>query len=283
MISVVIPAYNSEKYMEACLNSLVQQTFKDFEIIIINDGSTDRTRDIALSFKNRLPGFKYVEQKNLGPGLARNIGIDQTEGNYIFFMDSDDRILPNTFYRLRNFIIEKNCDIVQCGICYDYGKYGLIKKNKKETEEKIFTKNEAMVKLIKQETIKNFAGGKLYKRKVIGDIRFPEIKCFEDFDWMQRLVSKCERFGDINQAMYLYRQHSQSLTSNSSYSQILKNVVDERTEFIRQNFPDLMPIMIKYKVSLNKEKKNLIAYLSDLLKRINHRINPPYERIQIPY
>ena len=107
--SIVIPVYNSEKYIEECLGSVISQTFKDFEVICINDGSTDASKSLLDEFANKDERVKVYSQENQGVGAARNYGIELAQGKYISFLDSDDILSPNTLKSVYNFF-EKHYD-----------------------------------------------------------------------------------------------------------------------------------------------------------------------------
>lgn len=112
MISVVIPVYNVDKYITDCLESIVSQTFSEWEVVMVNDGSSDRSVEICKSFCERDSRFRVLEQENRGVSAARNTGIDACCGEYIFFMDADDTILPNTFEALNAVLHETKADMV---------------------------------------------------------------------------------------------------------------------------------------------------------------------------
>lgn len=286
MVSVIIPAFNSEMFLGDCLNSLLQQTFIDYEVIFVNDGSSDGTREIALSYKNRFPKFKYIElDNNMGPGKSRNIGLDLSNGDYIFFLDSDDRIAPKTIESLRKFLILNNCDIVQCDICFDYGKFGLCKKpSSKELHYRVINRLEAMGLLIQQNLIKNFAWGKLYRKEIIKNVRFPDMICFEDFEWMQNVLLNCNRYGCFKEPLYFYRQHTNSLSSCNDQKQFIY-AMSQRDLFIRKYFPDLLDEFRRYRSVYYPENngQKIKSYLNITFKKIKERIIYPYEKIKIPF
>ena len=109
-ISVVIPVYNAEKYIGKCLDSIINQTYKNWEVICINDGSSDKSEEIIDTYKNQKYNITLIKQKNMGPGAARNTGIDKANGDYIVFIDADDYIDSNFFSRLNDVV--QDTDIV---------------------------------------------------------------------------------------------------------------------------------------------------------------------------
>ena len=117
IVSVIVPVYNSEKYLTEALNSLEEQTFKNFEVIIVNDGSTDNSEKIIKDFVNKNSNFKLINQKNMGPGYAKNTGIRYSKGKYIAFLDSDDFFAPNFLEILYNLAVENKADIAFSELC----------------------------------------------------------------------------------------------------------------------------------------------------------------------
>ncbi len=113
-ISVILPIYNTSKYLRQCLDSIVNQTLKDIEIICIDDGSTDNSLDIVKEYTAKDPRVKFLTQPNQGQGVARNKGIDLAEGEYIGFVDTDDWIELNMYQKMYTTAIENNCDLVFC-------------------------------------------------------------------------------------------------------------------------------------------------------------------------
>src|SRR5699024_6931123 len=109
-LSILIPVFNTEEYLEECIDSLLHQNLKDYEIIMINDGSTDSSKKIIHSYMEDYPFIRYYEQTNSGQGTARNVGIDHARGKYIYFMDSDDYLVEYKLNKLLNIVIEENLD-----------------------------------------------------------------------------------------------------------------------------------------------------------------------------
>ncbi|WP_060668318.1 glycosyltransferase family 2 protein [Oceanobacillus caeni] len=113
LISVIIPVYNVEEYLEECLNSIINQTYKHIEVIIINDGSTDNSYKVINEYANNYKNMKVINQKNAGQSVARNKGMEIAKGKYIYFLDSDDYILPETFDNLVQQLEKNNLDLIR--------------------------------------------------------------------------------------------------------------------------------------------------------------------------
>ncbi len=113
-VSVIVPVYNVEKYLERCIESLINQTFDDIEIIALNNGSTDKSLDILNYYAHKDKRIRVINNKNIGVSKSRNIGIEEAIGEYISFVDSDDWIDSNMIYILYDTISDNNCDLVMC-------------------------------------------------------------------------------------------------------------------------------------------------------------------------
>lgn len=238
-VSIIIPVYNSEKYLQNCLESIKNQTEKDFEVIIINDGSTDNSKLIIADYlKDKR--FKLIDQKNQGIGYSRNKGIEESKGQYVVFIDSDDSIEKNFLEEMLKKIEKDNLDIVVC----DY-----IEENE-ETKEY----NETLIPPFENTTIKEnkelllsinkAPWNKIYKKELIKDIRFPEDLKYEDTQFICEAL-KNAKIGKINQCLNHYVIHSKSETTtmNIRVFDIIKII--DNTRYIYRNEKDLQETIDK--------------------------------------
>lgn len=168
IVSVIIPIYKVEKYIETCLDSLLNQSLTEWEAILVDDGSPDRSGDICEEYASKDSRFKVVHQKNGGQSSARNRAMNHVNGQFIFYLDSDDFIHPETLRHLVDLAKENEADIVQC----DYIRGRESSFPKIEVKENIREYDNHTV--FSQFAAKIIPWGKLYKREVIGSIRFPE-------------------------------------------------------------------------------------------------------------
>ena len=177
VISVIVPAYNVEKYIRECLVSLVEQTFRDIEIVVVNDGSTDKTAQIIDEFARKDNRIKVITQENQGLSSARNRGIEQARGEYISFVDSDDWVDKDFLEKLYNTILKYNADI-SCASAIrkrkNSEKYRFLYK-----EEKEYTTLKDKIKICK---VPNccYVWNKLYQKSLIENIKFKKGVYFED-------------------------------------------------------------------------------------------------------
>lgn len=225
-ISVIIPAYNAEKYLEKCLDSIFNQTFKDFEVILVNDGSTDNTRRIAERYAAEHTNMILLNQENGGISTARNKGLEQCQGEYITFSDSDDYADSDWLEHFVNATTSNgNCDFVIEGLIVDYNG----KKNRVDFCEEKY-ENEKIIDaylMLKNRNIEGFLFNKLYKKSVIEEnhIRF-EYTLKEDLLFNLKYLYHTSSMVTIPSACYHYVQHgSQSLIHRRYPADYMKGLI----------------------------------------------------------
>lgn len=250
-ISVIIPIYNVEKYLEECLDSVVANLScgLDIEVILVNDGSTDKSAEIAKGYVDRYSNFVLYCKNNGGLSDARNYGVKKSKGDYIFFLDSDDWIQEDTLVRLFSFSKRNNCDMVQCGNIYVYPKTSVssLEYWPENCSDIVLNTEEAMSKLIENAILKNFAWGKLYRREIVFGIDFPLGKYFEDSYWQHQVIHKAKRIGLIASPLYFYRQRKSSISGRFSIKNIdLLKGFESRIDFLEKNYPELRKKQIAY-------------------------------------
>ena len=172
MVSVIIPIYNVEKYLAECIESVINQTFSDLEIILVNDGSTDNCREICENYKRKDNRIKLIHKSNGGPSSARNAGIDIAKGDYFTFIDSDDYIMPDMIEQLIYVSQSTDADISIC--CKSDYKDESDKGINKDIE--ILTKEETLKCILTEKKILTSPCGKLYKRNLFNKVRYPDGK-----------------------------------------------------------------------------------------------------------
>ena len=213
-ITIILPVYNVEKYLRQCLDSIVNQTFKDFVCLCINDGSSDNSLSILREYAQKDERFKIVTQENKGLSVTRNVGIKNTNTKYLTFIDSDDWITENYLEVLYNKIEETNADIVRASYKFYFEKDNSYKSAKIREIHKINT-NSNIEKLYK-----GYAGAfvwaKLYKTSLIKDnnIRFYEGKISEDCPFSSLVYLYSKKIVFVSDELLFYRKHSLSITGN---------------------------------------------------------------------
>lgn len=214
-ISVIVPIYNSGKYLDKCLQSLLNQTFKDFEIIAINDGSTDNSLDILNNYQDSR--IKIKTQKNSGQANTRNNGLKIAKGEYIIFIDSDDYVDTNMFEKL---IEIGDYDI----ICFDY----FIQNNNKDTYMKVL-KDYSSKEITPKEYLFSDMGpcNKMFKREFLNkhNFKFPENIIYEDYASIPVLAKYNPKVYYLNKAFFHYVHHEGSTTHNEIYKEKYQDIL----------------------------------------------------------
>lgn len=239
LISIIIPVYNAEKYLEECLTSVQNQDYKNFEAIIIDDGSTDSSAEICKKFVETDSRFRYFYQNNAGVSSARNTALKMAEGEFFGFIDSDDFIKPDMYTSLYRILSESNADvaITSSTLVID----GVVENKTDSSEIEVFGSKESILEMY---DCKRFAGhmwSKLIKRELFEGIEFPtDISICEDMlvCWEVFLRSKRVVFCDNHK--YFYRIHSASALNCTFKESFLTYIVAAKRmrELMVRNFPD---------------------------------------------
>lgn len=213
LISVIIPIYMVEKYLNKCIDSVINQTYKNLEIILVNDGSKDNCKKICEEYAKKDSRIKIINKSNGGLSDARNKGLEVSNGKYIGFVDSDDYISKDMYKNLYENIIKYDADIAICEYIEVNENGENIKENKKIIENgvKIYSREEAMYKLLEDNEITNHVWNKLYKSSLFKDIEFPKGLKFEDIAVMYKLIDKANRVVHISEILYFYVQRDGSI------------------------------------------------------------------------
>ncbi len=214
-VSVIVPVYNVEEYLERCLDSLVNQTLKDIEIIIVNDGSTDGSKEKIQKYINTYKNIVYLEKENGGLSSARNYGIPYAKGEYIGFVDSDDYVELTMYEKMYNKAIEEKSDMVECDFIWEYP------NKKREDIGKVYSnKKEAIVEA------RVVAWNKIIKKDIIEKtkITFPEGLRYEDIEFFYKLVPHLNKISFVKEVFvhYIQRESSIANTQNERTGEIFK-------------------------------------------------------------
>ena len=243
-ISVVVPVYNVHSYLPQCLDSLYAQADETMEIILVNDGSTDGSLNICRKYADTHSNTIIIEKENGGLSEARNVGTKAVSGDYVYYLDSDDWLAPNAIKSLYDYAIENDCEIVQGGFYYAYEDH-LLYDNKYKIPF-VWDRNEAMLELIKNDYVKNFAWGKLYRADIVKKHQFPKGKYYEDSYWQHLIVHECKRYGVVPNPLYYYRQRSTGISGEFSLKNLdLLRGYEERLKFVQEQYPKYTKDMVK--------------------------------------
>nr|WP_129733119.1 glycosyltransferase [Parabacteroides goldsteinii] len=221
LVSVIIPVYNVEKYLPACLDSVCNQTLRELEIIVVDDGSTDRSGCIADEFARKDCRIRVVHKRNGNPGATRNVGLELVNGEYIGFVDSDDWIDPDMYERLYRAAEATQADLVVTGVCVEFtrDKRKLFQQIDKEETVEDSTKLLDLFFQLKDKNLIAYPYNKLFKTSMIQRelICFPEILPFEDFVFNLKYYMSIRTVSLISGTYYHYMRRDE-LSAAGAYS-----------------------------------------------------------------
>ena len=266
MISVIVPVYNVEEYLKECLDSIKNQTFTDFEVILVNDGSTDNSQEICKLYCEQDSRFCLINQENKGQSIARNIGVAESKGKFIVFIDSDDIVRVDMLDQLMNYMSDE-IDIVECDKTEDIQ---YLNEKGKDIQVKELDSNEALYKCFNH-AVSWSPVAKLYRREIVEKIPFLENLIYEDFYTGIVSLKYIHKMRKIDYIGYYYRYHPSS-TMNQTYSE--KNL-------------DIFKVGEKLLEEFRED--NWLPYLGNMLflvgighfKKYNIRVGHPYYHLYV--
>ena len=274
LISIVIPVYNVKEYLTECFQSIVLQTYQNLEILIIDDGSNDGSKEICDTWRKKDKRIKVIHKKNGGLSDARNVGINNASGKYISFVDSDDYIALDMIEYLYNLLCNNNAQIAVCQESNVFENGNVIENRKLKKDKLIHGNSACMREFFINETINTVAWGKLYLLSIFKDIRYPIGKYHEDIFTTYKLIAKCEKIAVGNECKYYYRWRNNGISKGSFSQKHLDSIEGSilRKNFIKSNYPELLlfaeaniiyasnQCTIKYIYS-NENNKNVVSYI----------------------
>lgn len=208
VISVIIPIYNAERYLDQCISSVLNQMYQNLELLLIDDGSTDSGSDICRSYSQKDPRVCYVRQENAGVSAARNKGLELARGEWIGFVDSDDWIEPNFYETLMRLAMESGADIVACSSIYEFKNTSFTKRDSGDI--KILRGTQELLDGYVKDYTKEL-WSKIYRRHVVDGFQFPVGKRCEDIAFCFHVFLHCEKMACFKKALYHYRQRKGSI------------------------------------------------------------------------
>lgn len=242
MITIIIPVYNVIKYLDRCIESALNQTYKDIEIILVDDGSTDGSSELCDKYKEIDSRIKVIHKKNEGLSSARNMGLDNMTGKYVTFLDSDD-YLSSDYVEKSLYMMEKyNADISIMRIKHIPEEINEELEDKKENKEIVYTSQEAIEISLYQTLFGCCAPGKLYKKEIFDKIKFPFGKISEDLAICHELLDKAnDKIIFYDKIGYYYRQHNESITHNFNLGRLDGlEWTDKIEKFCASKYPKLL-------------------------------------------
>ena len=233
-VSVIVPVYNVEKFIDKCLNSLVNQTLKEIEIIVVNDGSSDNSQKIIDEYVKKYPNkIKSFIKENGGQGSARNMGMEKAVGEYISFVDSDDWLDLNTLEKMYNLAKKDKSDIVICDMVDHYSNYTIYHN---------CTKYNSVFEVTPS------ACNKIFRKELIKDFRFLSKLWYEDFDFTTKILFNTNKISNISEGFYHCNcGHESTMNNNNSKKNLdMIIVIEDIIDYLKKN---------------DKYDRNIVSYL----------------------
>ncbi|MBK0348158.1 glycosyltransferase family 2 protein [Aerococcaceae bacterium zg-ZJ1578] len=270
-ISVIIPIYNGEETIKYSISSILNQSYQNFELILINDGSTDNSLSICREYENMDKRVCVIDKKNEGQAEARNWGIGVATGDYLAFLDADDFIHKNTFELMISIIEKTESDVVEYKSqkIYGYEKFdSLICSIPGNIEYKTINRNQTFEILYKQDDIKFEVWNKILKKEIVGDTRFIKGQLYEEVQFMRSILSKVRRYTFVNLNLHYYRQ---DLPGNTNSKPFGENRILVYSEFDQWFY--LLASLNLHKASDNLKNFFLIFVFGQLKLLLNKQLN----------
>ena len=283
LISIIVPVYNTYEYIAECIESVICQSVKNWELILVDDGSTDKSGEVCDWYKERDKRIHVIHQKNAGQSKARNCALKLCKGNFLVFLDSDDRLTQNSLEWLYRALISSNSNIA-CGAIAKIGR---------RTQKEIYIHNkeyemdsiDACKCMFIQNGLDSNTFAKMYRAFLWDNVRFPEGNIFEDVPIMYKIFLKSEKVIFCNKCVYEQRSRTGS-TTRSDYSEKKGKYVEYSKEVyldIKKNYPEieqeakvyyLTAVIDTYiTISCSKNKKQYEMVRKDLYEEIKKNWN----------
>lgn len=223
LITIIVPIYNVAVYMDRCVDSILTQTYRNLEVLLVDDGSTDGSADKCDQWALRDPRIKVIHQSNGGLSQARNAALDAMTGQYVTMVDGDDYIVPHCVATMLELASSTGADVVAAGWCLFAD--GTSPKPSGDAHTTVFTPAQAIDEVFYQHTLTNSACSKLYAASLWHDLRFPAGMLYEDLAVIYDLLSLASKVAHTSEELYMYRQRQEG-SITSSFSRQRTHVLD---------------------------------------------------------
>lgn len=293
-LSIIVPVYKVEAYLRKCIESLLNQTFKDFELILVDDGSPDKCPEICDEYASLDSRVQVIHQNNMGVSRARNIGLENASGEWIGFVDSDDYLDLNAYEELLNIAEGHNCDVAIMDFAYVDEEGNVIKAREYPYSEELYMSSEEAIfkEFDIPLSIRLVMWNKIFKREVIGDIRYKEnLKASEDTLVLHECLKRASKVVWVRKPLYFNVQRPGSAMRGALKIKDFAESLDVHlaiTKDIKKNYPDIYNHALKYYIDCcvwkmrsqmpmpehinHKEQKMYKYYLKDMKKHILSQI-----------
>lgn len=258
LVSIIIPVYNVQKYLERCITSIINQTYNNIEIILVDDGSTDKSGKMCDEWMNKDDRIVTIHKENGGLSSARNTGMSKSNGKYLLFVDSDDYIDLNAVQTLVSTIESHNADIVICNRYHFFESGKIFVKFKNDYEYLDLDNKHAIFEMNNFEYFDMSATCKLYKKDIFKEIVFPIGKISEDYFIMYKILDKAKKIVSLSMPLYYYYQRNGSLSKKAKINLDFVEASLMQCNYIEEKYPDLKIYVRSSFVSANMTSYNAV-------------------------
>jgi len=214
-LSVIIPAYNVERFLDKCLASICNQTFRDFEVILVNDGSTDGTLSIAQAWAAKDARIRLIDQENTGVAIVRNMGLREARAERLFFLDSDDYLEPDTFEQMWRMQEETDAEVVICNFILEDVDGVPLPEQSPFPPEGVITGAQALLLMLYDQSLRSYPCMRIFDRRLFEGISFPDGQVLEDFQTIYKVIARAKRVAILPSRLYHYVQWEGSILHHS--------------------------------------------------------------------
>ena len=280
LISIIIPVYKVEKYLEKCIQSVIKQTYENLQIILVDDGSPDNCGKICDEYAKKDHRIEVIHKSNGGLSDARNKGLEIAKGEYIGFVDSDDYIEADMYEVLYNLLKQYNADVSICNF-YTVSQGKIAIKNV-DSGIKEYTRIEILKEILLDNNIQSYAWNKLYKKELFDEIKYPVGKKYEDIGTTFYLLEKCNKVVVTGKPEYYYINRQDSIVNNVTETTITDYIelIMQRYDYIEENIKELSSYNKNYLKRILKTAEQDIKGLSEVGDYTKKKYEELYNKVQ---
>lgn len=280
LISIIIPVYKVEKYLEKCIQSVINQTYENLQIILVDDGSPDNCGKICDEYAKKDHRIEVIHKSNGGLSDARNKGLEIAKGEYIGFVDSDDYIEADMYEVLYNLLKQYNADVSICNFyTVSQGKISIKNADNGINE---YNRIEILKEILLDKNIQSYAWNKLYKKELFDEIKYPIGKKYEDIGTTFYLLEKCNKVVVTGKSEYYYINRQDSIVNNVTESTIIDYIelIMQRYDYIEENIKELSSYNKDYLKRILKTAEKDIKSLNEVGDYTKKKYEELYNKVQ---
>lgn len=280
LISIIIPVYKVEKYLEKCIQSVINQTYENLQIILVDDGSPDNCGKICDEYAKKDHRIEVIHKSNGGLSDARNKGLEIAKGEYIGFVDSDDYIEADMYEVLYNLLKQYNADVSICNFyTVSQGKISIKNADNGINE---YNRIEILKEILLDKNIQSYAWNKLYKKELFDEIKYPIEKKYEDIGTTFYLLEKCNKVVVTGKSEYYYINRQDSIVNNVTESTITDYIelIMQRYDYIEKNIKELSSYNKDYLKRILKTAEKDIKSLNEVGDYTKKKYEELYNKVQ---